>query len=84
MERDRQDRAETPIDELSRSRRDLAYGMDCLVPGFYLWFGRLSICLGGCEAEEDYPGTVHGGAGMALVLPHYRIWTTYRGDYDPR
>lgn len=69
---------------LNVSRRDLAYGMDCLVPGFYLWLGRFSVCLGGCEAEESYPGTVHGRAGVAVILPNYRIWTTYQDGHDPR
>lgn len=69
---------------LNVPRRDIAYSMDCLVPGLYFWFGRRSICIGGCEAETGYPGTVHSFAGLALVLPNYQIWTTYRGDYDPR
>jgi hypothetical protein len=69
---------------LNVPRQNLAYSMDCLIPGLYLWFGRRSICIGGCEAEPDYPGTVHSFAGLALVLPNYQIWTTYQGDYDPR
>lgn len=62
----------------------IAYSMDALIPGFYAWFGSLRIRIGGSEAEETYPGTIHSFAGMALVLPGYRIFSTYQGDYDPR
>ncbi|MGA1134248.1 MAG: hypothetical protein ACO31I_18670 [Prochlorotrichaceae cyanobacterium] len=34
--------------------------------------------------EERYPGVLHRWAGVAIVLPGYQIWTTYRGDYDHR
>ncbi|MCL1470805.1 hypothetical protein [Argonema antarcticum] len=61
----------------------IAYSMDALIPGFYLWFGSLKIRIGGSEAEETYPGTIHSFAGMALVLPGYRIYSTYQGSYDP-
>jgi hypothetical protein len=40
--------------------------MDALIPGFYAWFGSLRIRIGGSEAEETYPGTIHSFAGMAL------------------
>jgi len=63
--------------------RAIAYSMDALVPGFYAWFGLLKIRIGGSEAEETYPGTIHSFAGVALVLPGYRIFSTYQGDYDP-
>ncbi len=57
--------------------------MDALIPGFYAWFGLLGIRIGGSEAEETYPGAIHSFAGVALVLPSYRIFSTYQGDYDP-
>ena len=63
--------------------RAIAYSMDALIPGLFIWFGPLKIRLGGSEAEETYPGTIHSFAGMALVLPSYRIYSTYRGSYDP-
>ncbi len=63
--------------------RAIAYSMDALIPGLFIWFGPLKIRLGGSEAEETYPGTIHSFAGMALVLPGYRIYSTYRGSYDP-
>ncbi len=61
----------------------IAYSMDALIPGFYAWFGSLRIRIAGSEAEETYPGTIHSFAGVALVLPGYRIFSTYQGDYDP-
>ena len=63
--------------------RAIAYSMDALIPGFYAWFGSLRIRIAGSEAEETYPGTIHSFAGVALVLPGYRIFSTYQGDYDP-
>ena len=64
--------------------RAIAYSMDALIPGLFIWFGPLKIRLGGSEAEETYPGTIHSFVGMALILPSYRIYSTYRGSYDPR
>jgi hypothetical protein len=63
--------------------RDIAYSMDALVPGFYVWMGALKIRIGGCKAESNYPGTINSPVGLALVLPGYRIYTTYAGTYDP-
>ncbi len=63
--------------------RAIAYSMDTLVPGFYAWFGPLTIRLGGCTPDDQYPGTLHSRYGLALVLPEYRIFTTYKGTYDP-
>jgi hypothetical protein len=62
----------------------ITYSMDALVPGFYIWLGPLKLRLGGSKAEEGYSGTIHSPTGMALVLPGYRIYTTYQGSYDPR
>ncbi len=61
--------------------RDIAYSMDALVPGLYIWQGSLKLRLGGSKAEEGYSGTIHSCAGIALVLPDYKIWSTYQGDY---
>ncbi|XWK86257.1 MAG: hypothetical protein U7127_18795 [Phormidium sp.] len=65
-------------------KRAIAYSMDALVPGIYAWFGSWNFRLGGSRAEKSYPGTIHSFAGLALVLPGYRIYSTYQGDYDPR
>nr|WP_229415202.1 hypothetical protein [Moorena bouillonii] len=65
------------------SRYAIAYSMDTLIPGLYLWLGPLSFRIGGVAPEENYPGTIHGFSGLALVLPGYRIYSTYQGSYDP-
>lgn len=52
--------------------------MDALIPGFSALFCSLRIRLGGSEAEDTYPGTIHSFAGMAIVLPGYRIFSTYQ------
>ncbi len=59
--------------------RAIAYSMDALIPGFYLWFGSLKIRLGGSEAKDTYSGTIHSFAGVALILPGYRIFSIYQG-----
>ncbi len=63
--------------------RDIAYCMDALIPGFYAWWGNAVLRIGGCEAENTYPGTIHDFWGVAIVLPGYRIFTSYQGSYDP-
>lgn len=62
--------------------RSIAYSMDALVPGLYLWCGSVAIRFGGSLAEANHPGTIHSAAGIALVLPGYRIYSTYQGSYD--
>ncbi len=62
----------------------IAYSLDALIPGLYLWFGPFKIRLGGSLPEESYPGTIHSAVGLAMVLPGYRIYSTYQGSYDPR
>ena len=71
----------TVIDEPLRA---IAYSMDALIPGFYLWLGSFKLRVGGSLPEATYPGTLHSFAGIALVLPGYQIYTTYQGSYDPR
>jgi len=66
------------------AKKAIAYSTDALIPGFYLWLGKWSFIIGGSEPEDNYPGAIHSPLGMALVLPGYRIWTTYHGSYDPR
>ena len=64
--------------------RNIAYSMDTLVPGVYIWLGSFCLRMGGSDAEESYPGIIHSFAGLSLVLPGYQIFTTYKGSYDPR
>jgi hypothetical protein len=64
-------------------RRAIAYSMDALVPGLYFWIGAWTLRLGGSLAEDNYSGVLHSSTGIALVLPGYRIYSTYQGSYDP-
>jgi hypothetical protein len=69
------------------SLRAIAYSMDLLLPGFYAWVGNIRIRIGGSEPDDTpyrYSGTIHSPVGIALVLPGYRIFTTYQGTHDPR
>jgi hypothetical protein len=68
---------------VNESRRAIAYSVDASVPGVYFWLGNITLRIGGSSAETDYPGTIHSFAGAALVLPGYRIYSTYHGSYDP-
>ncbi len=63
--------------------RAIAYSLDTLIPGLYIWLGAVTIRIGGSLPEESYPGTIHSPIGIALVLPGYRIYSTYQGSYDP-
>lgn len=64
-------------DTSEQTLRAIAYSIDALVPGIYLWCGPLKIRLGGSLPEENYPGTIHSNIGAALVLPGYRSYSTY-------
>ena len=70
-------------DRADAQLRAIAYSLDALIPGFYLWLGPIKIRLGGSSAEDTYPGTIHHPVGIALVLPGYHIYSTYQGSYDP-
>jgi hypothetical protein len=66
------------------SLRAIAYSLDCLIPGLYVWLGPIRLRIDGSSPEENYPGTLHSPVGIAIVLPGYRIYSTYQGSYDPR
>jgi hypothetical protein len=71
----------------AESKRSIAYSMDLLIPGLYIWLGSFTIRLFGAkpdDAPHKYPGMLHSKYGVALVLPGYRIFTTYQDSYDPR
>lgn len=63
------------------ARKALAYSLDALIPGFYLWVGSWVLRMGGSEAEESYSGSVHSSLGIAVIFPNYRIWSTYQGSF---
>jgi hypothetical protein len=88
MDASKKDQSSTEISQASgvddERLKAIAYSMDVLIPGLYLWLGSIKLRVGGSLPEETYPGTLHSFAGIALVLPGYRIYTTYHGSYDPR
>jgi hypothetical protein len=66
--------------------RSIAFSMDTLIPGLYIWFGSFTLRLGGSTPDDEpyrYPGMIHDFAGIGFVLPGYQIWSTYKGGYDP-
>lgn len=65
--------------------RTIAYSMDLLIPGFYFCCPFFTIKIGGAIPDDDpykYPGTIHDSTGIALVLPSYKIFTSYQGSYE--
>ena len=73
--------------EISDIKRSIAYSMDLLIPGLYIWLGSYTIRFFGEKPNDKpykYPGTLNSRYGIALVLPNYRIFTTYKDSYDPR
>ena len=65
--------------------RAIAYSMDLLIPGLYCWCPYFTIRIGGAIPDDNpyrYPGMIHSSIGIALVLPGYKIFTTYQGSYD--
>ena len=72
-----------PINSPDVQMRAIAYSLDNLIPGLYIWLGDFKIWIGGSEPEENYPGTIHSPIGIALVFPGYRIYSTYQGSYNP-
>jgi uncharacterized protein YfaP (DUF2135 family) len=73
--------------EKQEAMRAIAYSMDVLIPGLYVWWGSFVLRIGGTTPDDQfdrYPGEIHSNSGIALILPRYLIFTTYQGSYDPR
>jgi hypothetical protein len=73
--------------DVREQKRAIAYSMDLLIPGLYIWLGSFTFRLFGEKPEDTpyrYPGMLKSRYGVALVLPGYRILTTYQDSYDPR
>lgn len=68
--------------------RAIAYSIDLLLPSLYIWLLGFSFRIGGSVPDNNipykYPDKIHSYTGIALVLPGYRIFTTYQGSYDPK
>ncbi|MEL6457868.1 MAG: hypothetical protein AAFQ91_06410 [Cyanobacteria bacterium J06621_15] len=65
--------------------RAIAYSMDLLIPGIYIWCPWFILKIGGSTPDDNpykYPGMIHISSGVALVLPGYKIFTSYQGSYD--
>ncbi|BAY12583.1 hypothetical protein [Calothrix sp. NIES-2098] len=65
--------------------RAIAYSMDLLIPGFYFWCPYFTIRIGGTIPDDNpykYPGKIHSSIGIGIVLPGYKIFTSYQGSYD--
>ncbi|MGB6298900.1 MAG: hypothetical protein WBF90_22350 [Rivularia sp. (in: cyanobacteria)] len=65
--------------------RAIAYSMDLLIPGIYIWCPWFTLKIGGSTPDDNpykYPGMIHSSSGVALVLPGYKIFTSYQGSYD--
>ncbi len=65
--------------------RAIAYSMDLLIPGFYFWCPYFTIRIGGVIPDDNpykYPGQIHSSTGIGIVLPGYKIFTSYQDSYD--
>jgi hypothetical protein len=72
---------------IGERKRAIAYSMDLLIPGLYIWIGSYTLRLFGEKPDDtpfQYPGMLNSRYGIALVLPGYRIFTTYHQSYNPR
>ncbi len=57
---------------LNESKRSIAYSMDLLIPGIYIWLGVFTIRLFGEKPDDNphkYPGVLNSNYGIAIVLP---------------
>lgn len=76
---------EKDIKVINENLRAIAYSMDLLIPGFYFWCPYFTIRIGGAKPDDNpykYPGVINTSTGIAIVLPGYKIFTTYQGSYD--
>ena len=74
-----------PYPNQSEKLRAIAYSMDLLIPGIYIWCPWFTLKIGGSYPDDNpyrYPGMIHSSSGVAVVLPGYKILTFYQGSYD--
>jgi len=60
-------------------KREIAFSLDLLLPGFYAWMPWLSWYLGGNIPDDKsyrYSGKIQTSWGAAIVLPGYKILKT--------
>ncbi|MEM7552872.1 MAG: hypothetical protein AAF378_02025 [Cyanobacteria bacterium P01_A01_bin.84] len=74
-----------PKTNQSEKLRAIAYSMDLLIPGIYIWSPWFTLKIGGSTPDDNpyrYPGMIHSSNGVAVVLAEYKIFTSYQGSYD--
>ncbi len=65
----------------TEKKRAIAYSIDLLIPGLYIWLGIFTLRMGGEQPDDQpyrYPGAINNRYGIALVLPGHHIFTTYK------
>ena len=78
-------KTEQTIVNKNEKLRAIAYSMDLLIPGVYIWCPWFALKIGGSTPDDKpykYPGMIHASNGVAVVLPGYKIFTSYQGSYD--
>ncbi|OUL29071.1 hypothetical protein [Nostoc sp. 106C] len=76
---------EKEVKTTNENLRAIAYSMDLLIPGLYFWCPYFTIRIGGTIPDDNpykYPGKIHSSTGIGIVLPGYKIFTSYQGSYD--
>lgn len=75
------------VPRIDEKLRAIAYSIDTLSPGVYIWLPGLRFRLGGSKPDDEpyrYPGVIHASFGIAIVLPGYHVLSTYCDTHDPR
>jgi hypothetical protein len=70
---------------VSERKRAIAYSINLLTPGLYIWLGSFTVRLFGSQPDDEpyrYPGVLNSNYGIALVLPGDRLLTTDRTSLD--
>ena len=78
-------KTEQAIVNKNEKLRAIAYSMDLLIPGLYIWCPWFIFQVGGGTPDDKpykYPGMIHSYTGFGIVLPGYKIFTSYQGSYD--
>lgn len=64
------------IKEYKIRERSLAFSIDTLTPGLYIWFYNINIMLGGTICSADYNLVIPTDFGFGIVLPNLVYWHT--------
>ena len=55
------------------NKRDLAFSIDALFPGLYIWFKEFTFRLGGVPAGNEYNFVMGRNCGFCIVIT-YDMW----------